>query len=72
VAQFVGVVLSVKFPGLVPMALRMEVMGVGDVRVVRSLLVVASRVRLRRGMVVSCGMLVVACGVPVMLDLFFV
>jgi hypothetical protein len=66
------VVLGVKLSGLVAMALRMEVMGVGDVRVVRRLLVMAGRVRLRRGMVVSRGVLVVACGLPVMLDLFFV
>jgi hypothetical protein len=64
-----GMMLGVQFARFVAMMLCVEVMGAGDMGMVGGLLVVAGRMGLGRGLVVSGGVFVMRCRVPVMLDL---
>lgn len=65
-------VLGVKLAGLVAVVLRVAVVGVGDMRVVRGLLVVSFLVRLRGlAMVLGC-VFVVLRRLVMMLQLLFV
>jgi hypothetical protein len=66
------VMLGVQLARLIAVMFSVEVVGSGDMRVVRGLLVVPGRMRLGRGVVVPCRMLMVSCGALVMLDLFLV
>jgi hypothetical protein len=64
------VVLGMQLARLVAVVLSVEVVGPGDMRMVRRLLVVSGCVRLGGEMVVPCGVLMVLRRVPVVIDLF--
>lgn len=72
VACLVGVMLRVQLPRLVAVVLRVEMVGMGDVRMMGGLLMMPGGMGLGRCMVVLGGVLMMGCGVPVMFDLFLV